>query len=1136
MPQDLFKEKGGQPIDLFSDESPQDAPLDLFSDTVAKSEPSELPLWKRGVEFLTGGHVTFDPEKLYPEPEVVRSPTGEVIEINEPETASVGFFEDPVTAVTAGAVGGMRYAAKPLGKLAYAGREALGWMTGGASEAPAIAKAGAKATGKIVEGASAKQMEKTMAGAAKTAERGLGVKPPVKEGIATGSGSGAGRLVSPDELDPHKLIEQRIGKKYKDILNVESNPVGEIFEKIDDKALKPEELDSFLSGLDGPEKMQAIDDVKSTIADQIGEIIETHKYEGRQGGHSLEAYLDRLLEVTERHSKTLPGKGMRDSYPTSGLEAGEGGRVSDTRGGMKSEGKESLDLFDKEGKPGQGSEFTKTLKAKIEGLEEGQHMKGLKAKVKKTAEGFSEALHSPGKVYNRDPETGTKIYRLIDRADQQKNSFLATEGEELVKAAGKIKERSLSSVRVGQALDGKLGPDNLQPDEQRLYEFMKEKYDFLLQKWARTAAGSEEGYLKALRAANKEKPPYVKVQELPKEKQTNYNTLKSELAKIRKGRSLEELDKQESKHYWAIRKEMRGILEDQWKGTLKPGEREAYDVLKEKVKDYLPHIFDKDILIDAFKNELADTQRKLATATNKAAITQFKERLRMLQEAIVNLEKGKLVTYESLPKYVRFRFFETRKGKAGYSFDSVKAFQTYLNGIARKIYDEPAIRQVAVLHKDLDPSLKSYNKWYVRRYMGWDKNKLDDFAGTIASFQWMRTLGLNPRSAIVNLTQRVNTIAEIGVKNSLKGEAMAFTKEGKELFDKTGIAKEIPTVLMEGTVPEGMEKARAVLGYMFNKVELGNRRHAFLSGYSKAKAAGKAEEEAIQYGVDTAHKTQFRYGKVGMPKALTNPVGRLAGQFWSYPIKQIELIVDWAKNDPAKLVKYLAMAEGGNYALNEFLGIDLSNALGFGMNYGEAIKALGDIPEGDWRGFFRHTRLTFSGGGGLLPSGLGPTASGIGKVIQKAGEGKGSEQFVKEITPVMGKRIADAYRAVKDRKSGLYPMKNSKGHIMYYLTSKELAMRTFGPRPSKESKEYAEWKRASLLEQERKEVLEDITQAIVDNDMDKANRLIDKYQVVPTRRQVDSEILKRNLSREEREAMKPFGKKGEYRAQRGENK
>lgn len=103
---------------------------------------------------------------------------------------------------------------------------------------------------------------------------------------------------------------------------------------------------------------------------------------------------------------------------------------------------------------------------------------------------------------------------------------------------------------------------------------------------------------------------------------------------------------------------------------------------------------------------------------------------------------------------------------------------------------------------------------------------------------------------------------------------------------------------------------------------------------------------------------------------------------------------------------------------------------------------------------------------------------------------------------------------------------------MYYLTSKELALRTVGPRPARESKEYLKWKKESLLEQERQEVLHDIVNAIVDGNTSKANKLIDKYQVVPSGKQIENEILKRKLSREERGMIKKSGAKDVYRMQR----
>jgi hypothetical protein len=79
-----------------------------------------------------------------------------------------------------------------------------------------------------------------------------------------------------------------------------------------------------------------------------------------------------------------------------------------------------------------------------------------------------------------------------------------------------------------------------------------------------------------------------------------------------------------------------------------------------------------------------------------------------------------------------------------------------------------------------------------------------------------------------------------------------------------------------------------------------------------------------------------------------------------------------------------------------------------------------------------------------------------------------------------------------------------------------------------------EWRRASLLEKERKEVLQDITKAIADNELETANKLIDKYQVVPVEEMIENETLKRQLSGEERQSLKSPGKREEYREQREE--
>jgi hypothetical protein len=775
------------------------------------------------------------------------------------------------------------------------------------------------------------------------------------------------------------------------------------------------------------------------------------------------------------------------------------------------------------------------LRSHVEGLDEPLSGKRFKEKVVRVKEGITEEALSPETVYKRDPDIGTKIYKIMDKADVEKNKFLANEGEKFVKAAGKIKEDSAGSSMVGAALDAKISRSELKPQEAHLYDFLKDRFDFLLRYYARSRAGSEVAYKEVVRWANQPYKPIAKIESLSEYKQSRYNAMRKRLAEVRGGKKISELKGAKAKQYRQIQKNMRDMLHKEWLEQLPEGQRKAYTALSRRIKDYLPHIFDKEHLLAEFKNDVALINKKLKTATNLGAITRYKKRLRELQDAIVGLEQGKLVTYQSLPKNIRFKFFETRKGAKGYSFDAIKAYQAYLIGITRKIYDEPAIRMAAELHRSLNPSLKAYNKWFIRHYMGWDRSKLDPLSGAIASFQWMRTLGINPRSAIVNWTQRLNTIVEVGEKYSLEGARFGFTSKGKKLFKETGIAREIPQVLMEGPVPAGMEKMRAIVGYLFNKVELGNRKHAFLSGYSKAKAMGMSEKAAIQYGIDVVHKTQFRYGKIGMPKMLRRPMGRLVGQFSSYTIKQIELLSKWFKNEPLKFIKFFAYAEGTRWTLKEFLDTDLSNALGFGITWGEVLNAIKDMSDADWRGFWRHIRLSVSGGGGILPSGLGPTATGAIEVAEAITKGRGFEQLKRELRPVQLKRFVDAYKSVVGERKGLYPVYDRKGHVMYEVTTPQLIQRTIGPRPAKESKEWLKYKKKTLLEQEKKEILDNIKKAIVDKKIEKARALVRKYKIYPTFESIITEKLRRKYPREKVEQFKRKGKMGkreEYQFQR----
>lgn len=96
----------------------------------------------KALSLVTMGHVGGEQG---PEEEVKFTPQGAMTKANVP-TGDPGFFQDPVTALAMGGVAGVRAASQPL---LTAGREALGWFTGGASEVPALAKAGVQGAAKI---------------------------------------------------------------------------------------------------------------------------------------------------------------------------------------------------------------------------------------------------------------------------------------------------------------------------------------------------------------------------------------------------------------------------------------------------------------------------------------------------------------------------------------------------------------------------------------------------------------------------------------------------------------------------------------------------------------------------------------------------------------------------------------------------------------------------------------------------------------------------------------------------------------------------------------------------------------------------------------------------------------------------
>jgi hypothetical protein len=588
-----------------------------------------------------------------------------------------------------------------------------------------------------------------------------------------------------------------------------------------------------------------------------------------------------------------------------------------------------------------------------------------------------------------------------------------------------------------------------------------------------------------------------------------------------------------------------------------PEELKVFNIYKRRIIDYIPHLFDRNEVLGKWKMNLARLQKQIEAEKAKGGDLMANKKLAELNtmqdralSSIQKIQGGEPLLFDTLPGEYQFRYFKHREGAPGYSVDAARAFKSYLAGIKKKIFDETAIEIAVQEYAKLPPQGQAYAKWYLRDYMGYNrKRQFDSLYGTVKSIQWIRTLGLNPRSAIVNLTQRINTIADFGPTASLDGWRFGLTKQGRALFEESGIGRTIPQVLMEGNVANNaLEGLRAVAGFMFSAVEKGNQKLAFSTGYRVARGKGLPHESAMRAGRLAFEKQQFRYGRVGMPRMLRGGKG-VALQFWSFPLKQIEFLTKLYKEDPWKFFSWVALAEGGEYTVDEFLGLDLSNALGFGMNYGELFEAFEALASGDVRKASLRLAKTQEGGG-IFPYGLGPTVGLIGALVDVFKDvNHDVGRLARELMPVsIGRAIQVTRALIQGETSGtakfggaiaqefdipeadlpLYdlraiPMdptelfkKEQTEMLLGRETLPQLLARVFLAKPQVETEAYQEKRDIYLEEQVRRAIQAKIVDLLGKQQWDEAISLMLKYDVIPSEDALKSSLLRQVLTPLER--------------------
>lgn len=338
-----------------------------------------------------------------------------------------------------------------------------------------------------------------------------------------------------------------------------------------------------------------------------------------------------------------------------------------------------------------------------------------------------------------------------------------------------------------------------------------------------------------------------------------------------------------------------------------------------RITDYITHIFEKGKIEKEFDQELAN------------------------------------LISDKVPKTVYSPFTQERLGKNGYIEDVWRALDAYIKRSTRKEAMDPALTMLEKKAKDLDNESFKYVQRYASRINlrpteadnlidNWIKStpigyKLGarptaNITREIRQTVFRGGIGLNPGSAVRNLTQGTNTFAELGTKYTYKGYSQLFKKM------KTGGLDELERVgvLDDGFVQDRnlsvykqmLEKTDEKLFYLFEQAEKVNRGSAYFGAKQKYLDMGKTEAEAIDLAKEVVRKTQFQFGNIDSPVILSSDLMKTLAQFQTFAVKQGEFVKNMiTAKEYGKLLRWVGSNLFISYTIGDVLGISPKDMVPF---------------------------------------------------------------------------------------------------------------------------------------------------------------------------------------------------------------
>jgi hypothetical protein len=313
----------------------------------------------------------------------------------------------------------------------------------------------------------------------------------------------------------------------------------------------------------------------------------------------------------------------------------------------------------------------------------------------------------------------------------------------------------------------------------------------------------------------------------------------------------------------------------------------------------------------------------------------------------------------------------------------------------------------------------------------------DDRVGRLALSEgrdliYKGALGLAPGSAVQNLTQILNTYAEVGARWVATGYKdlgrLAVDPKLREILRRSNVLSEGHWKRVVGEIPnEARKRLSDFTMTLFQGAEAQNRIVSFFAGYRRALARGLSEPQALSVGRELAFRTQFRYDSASIPLLFQTSAGRTAFQLGQFGIRQAEFLRPFTT--AGKIARGAAALSRGQLkqAREHLLDQDVKRMVRY-LASTEAIIQSGYLADVDLRPWMRPVYIDWEASGGakvrpgtfIIP--FGPILSFGTSVIKHL---KGSPSEARDIQrqaalglPAGRSLLLDVPQVLEERRTG----------------------------------------------------------------------------------------------------------------------